>query len=136
MFVRSGLWRFSSGGPLFLSVLSFISCKNEIIAYIGSKMVICFLSFFFRQSFILSVAKNKMVVNKESKTFVYIDLDQIVWHPSFFIILFVKVLYFCFFNESILKPRTSQSSTVKEPPTTPIDAPQRKSHLLPLPGVV
>ena len=108
-------------------------------------MVICFLLFFFRQSFILSVAKNKMVVNKESKTFVYIDLDQIVWHPSFFIILFVKVLYFCFFNESILKPRTSQPaspffnesiSTVKEPPATRIDAPQRKSHLLSLPGVV
>ena len=77
-----------------------------------------------------------MVVKTKSKVFVYIDLDQFVWHPSFFIILFVKVLYFLFYNESILKPRSSQSHTFEEPPKTRSDAPARKSHPLPLPGVV
>ena len=137
----SGSFRLSA--LFFLSVFSFISCKNKIVINIESKVAIRFLLFFFVCLF-SSQSQKQMVVKTKSKVFVYIDLDQFVWHPSFFIILFVKVLYFLFFNESILKPRSSPAAQVEprvkaafeEPQGTPADAPRRKSHPLPLPGVV
>ena len=77
-----------------------------------------------------------MVVKTGSKVYISIDLDQFVWRPSFFLVLLLKIVYFLIYEEPIPEHYSNQSSTVKEPSTKSIDNPQRKSHPLPLPGVV